>query len=139
MLTRRAVIMRHADEWRNLRAWGRSLDNLKIEYLDRRTTKLGVCHPTEQRIKIYLNGTIAMALSTVVHEMAHAVEMQEDEMHGPRWARRMADAAAEIVGHPVVGECGQEWEVIDQAVEHAMRVWWKSIGGELVESAMRSR
>lgn len=126
MITARDVVLRHVREWRNLRAWGRSLDNVEIEFSSRKTTRrAGTCWTTEQRVVIYTAHAIPDMLATGLHELAHAVEMLDH--HGPAWQARFAAAVIEVTG------CGMpraadDFAVLDRAAEDLVRDWWDRSG-----------
>jgi hypothetical protein len=119
------------DRWRNLRAWGRSLDNLKIEVSDKGHPKVaGKCWPELQEVVVYhqpgLRGCVGM-LKTGIHEMAHAIEVGDN--HGEKWQERYAKAVKEVTGTPI-GWGSKEYKIVDEAAYRALLVWWRASGNE---------
>lgn len=130
-LTRSDIITRHANDWRNLRAWGRSLDNVRIEYVDREhARRAGTCWTYEQRLVVYRQARLSDQLSTLLHEMAHAVEISDS--HGLAWQRRFAAAVAEVTGY-VVPPAAEDYRIVNDAARDAMRKWWHRSGGLVIE------
>jgi hypothetical protein len=122
------IVYGHLNKWRNLRAWGRSLDKLDLTVSTRSYTKrAGTCWPQLQKVNVYhqegLRGLVAM-LKTGLHEFAHAIEGKDG--HGLKWQERYARAVSEVTGHYV----GWGSEALDENCYRAMLKWWRASGAE---------
>lgn len=125
------IVKNQLDRWRNLRAWGRSLDNVEIKVSAREYPKrAGTCWPELQKLVVYhqpgLVGLVGM-LKTGLHEMAHAVEVKDG--HGFRWQEKYARAVTEVTHH-YVGWGFEPHTRVDEACYRAMLKWWRSSGNE---------
>lgn len=125
------IVYGHLNKWRNLRAWGRSLDNVKLEVSKRSYPKrAGTCWPEQQRVVVYhqpdLVGLVGM-LKTGVHEFAHAVETTDG--HGNKWQKRYAAAIHEITGN-YIGWGFEPHQKLDENCYRAMLKWWRASGAE---------
>lgn len=132
MTPHQRIVYHHLNSWRNLKAWGRSLDNVEIEVSTREYPKrAGTCWPELQKIVVYhqpgLRGIVGM-LKTGIHELAHAVETTDH--HGMKWQERYAKATTEITGTRI-GWGSEEYTVVDEAAYAAMLKWWRISGNEL--------
>lgn len=134
-VTREMVVRRWVDEWRELRAWGRSLANVRVEISGRAyARRAGTCWQRSQRVAIYHQDDVVEVLRVILHEYAHAVETADEEHggHGAAFQARFAAAASEVVGAPVVGGIeathADSYEIIDRAVADALRAWWRRSG-----------
>lgn len=125
------IIYGHLNRWRNLRAWGRSLDQVKIEVSSREFPKrAGTCWPAEQRIVVYhqpgIVGLVGM-LKTGLHELAHTVEGADG--HGHKWQKVYARAVTEVTGH-YLGWGVEPHIKLDENCYRAMLKWWRASGAE---------
>ena len=132
MTPHQQIITHHLNNWRNLRAWGRSLDNLEIEVSDRSYPKrAGTCWPELQRIVVYhqpgLKGIVGM-LKTGLHEMAHAIETTDK--HGLKWQERFAKATSEVTRTPI-GWGSEDFTTVDEACYIALLKWWRNSGNAM--------
>lgn len=126
------IVYHHLNNWRNLRAWGRSLDNVELEVSNREYPKrAGTCWPELQKVAVYhqagLRGLVGM-LKTGLHEFAHAVETTDG--HGLKWQERYAKAVKEVTGIPV-GWGSLEYTTVDEAAYGALLKWWRASGNEM--------
>src|SRR5690242_15243081 len=127
------IVTTHLNNWRNLKAWGRSLDNLTIEVSERSYPKrAGTCWLELQKIAVYhqpgLRGVVGM-LKTGLHEMAHAIETS-DRDHGFKWQERYAKAVHEVT-HERIGWGSEEYKAVDEGAYKALLKWWRASGNEL--------
>lgn len=125
---------KHFADWSALRAWGRDLSEVRVEYIDREyPDRAGTCWSRQQRIKLYRSRRVSSMLATLLHELAHAVEIEDD--HGPRWQARFASAVAEVTSARMP-EYSEPYSLLDRAAEDAIAAWWLRIGGKLIEGAL---
>ena len=116
------IVQKYVDAWRNLRAWGRSLDNVDVCISNRTCSTVGGwCKTYQQAIMIY-QGPLHWMLLTVLHEYAHAVEISDH--HDTAWQARFAAAVTEVTGVRVVGGCEDDYNVLNSAAEDAIKKWW---------------
>lgn len=132
MTPHQRIVLTHIESWRNLKSWGRSLDNLEIIISNKSYPKrAGTCWPELQRIAVYhqpgLRGVVGM-LKTGLHEMAHAIEVGDE--HGYKWQERYAKATQEVTKQPV-GWGSEDYRTVDEAAYRALLRWWRVSGNEL--------
>lgn len=137
MTPHQRIVSTHLNNWRNLRSWGRSLDNLEIEVSSKSYPKrAGTCWVELQKIAVYhqpgLKGVVGM-LKTGLHEMAHAIETTDG--HGYKWQERYARAVHEVTKQ-VTGWGSVDHTTVDEAAYIAMLKWWRSSGNELAAKLM---
>lgn len=133
---RQQFVYNFLHKWRNLRAWGRSLDDLNLIVHAREYSKrAGTCWPEQQKVIVYnqsgMRGLVGM-LKTGLHEFAHAIETKDG--HGPRWQERYAKAVTEVTGH-YVGWGWEKFNTVDEHCYRAMLKWWQS--NKLESTAIR--
>lgn len=121
-------VLGYLNKWRNLRAWGRSLNNVDLLVSAREYPKrAGTCWPILQKVAVYhqpgMRGLIGM-LKTGLHEFAHAVETKDE--HGHKWQERYARAVTEVSGRYV----GWGMNGVDEACYRALLGWWRASGTE---------
>lgn len=131
MTPHQAIVTRHLNAWRNLRAWGRSLDDLDLTVSTREYPKrAGTCWPELQKVNIYhqpgLRGLVGM-LKTGLHEFAHAIETKDS--HGHRWQERFAKSVSEVTGK-YVGWGHDDPKRLDETCYVTMLKWWRQSGNE---------
>jgi hypothetical protein len=135
MITRAQGLTTWGDRWRTLRAWKRSLVNVKVEISDRHHAgRLGTCWSHEQRIVIYRGESFIDELGTLVHELAHAATIGAD--HDARWQETFANAVTEITNIPVV-PMAFNYRILNMAAKDAMRIWWKASGNATIWNLAR--
>lgn len=126
-MNRDTIIHTWLNRWRNLRAWGRTLDELTIDLIPvEHRSRLGTCWPTQQRVRLYYQPKIIDVLKTGLHEMAHAA-VPASEGHGIAWQNMYAAATAEVTGIAVVA-AADSYQIVDDACADALRLWWKRSG-----------
>ncbi len=129
MSTRDQIVRSHLERWRALKAWGRSISNVKIEVSPRaHAQRAGTCWSHQQRLVVYQQADICEMLSCGLHEMAHAVEIADH--HGVAWQRRFAWAVGEATGYAVASGCEDDYHIMDRAAADAVRRWWRGSGHE---------
>lgn len=124
------IVYGHLHSWRNLNAWGKSLDHVDLTVSNREYPKrAGSCWPELQKVVVYyqpgLKGLVGM-IKTGLHELAHTVEVADS--HGARWQKVYARAVTEVTGHHVVWGLGQA--KVDEACYKAVLKWWRQSGNE---------
>lgn len=123
----------HVERWRNLRAWRRPLEEVKVTFRPRppHQNRLGTCWTVERRITLYLDpqDDVVCSLATALHEFAHAAA-PADEGHGDRWRRLYAAAVEEVTGIAVALEDGHRYREVTYTVRDALAVWWRVSGNE---------
>lgn len=121
-------LQKWANEWRSLRTWGRSLDEIAVTVRQRHKGdySTGIAYPMQRRIIITAPDMVT-GLSVLLHELAH-VAVPGDEKHGARWRECFVGAVREVTSIAVapVGNV----QLIDDAVEAAIGQWWKLSGNE---------
>jgi hypothetical protein len=132
MTPHQQIVSHHLNSWRNLKAWGRSLNNVEIEVSSREYPKrAGTCWVELQKIAVYhqpgLRGLVGM-LKTGIHELAHAVETTDG--HGYKWQERYAKATSEVTRTPV-GWGSLDHTTVDEACYMALLKWWRTSGNEM--------
>lgn len=136
-------ILRWAEEWRTLRAWERDLYEVQISVPGSYNHGVyGACVADGKRLRVYYSPEgIAVDLSTLLHEMAHADTPHDHVDHGPVWRATLARAVlevtgtdlspkfAELVGYLPNGELLRSQ--VDYHVDKAVREWWRRTGNDL--------
>lgn len=121
------VVYAYLNKWRNLKAWGRSLDKLDLTVSTREYPKrAGTCWPALQKVNVYHQSGIVGALGmlkTGLHEFAHAIEGEDG--HGFKWQARYAKAVTEVT-NIYVGWNYQTPKEIDRQCYIAMGRWWRN-------------
>ncbi len=132
MIARKVAVLSWLDRWRNLRAWGRTLDNVEVRYrLAPESATHGRCWPAAQRIEISdVLAPMPTMLATVLHELAHAACRCGDD-HGETWQATLAAAVEEVTGISVVTVASRH-EDMHTAAEDAIRAWWRRSGQESI-------
>ncbi len=124
MTTRNQIIATHLDTWRNLKSWGRSLSEVKIEISNREhPSRGGTCWFMEQRLVVYQQPDICEMLMVGLHEMAHAATVGQH--HDAVWQGVFADAVHEVTGIRIPRACEDDYHIMDRAAADAVRKWWR--------------
>lgn len=135
MITRANVLHSWHHRWSNLRAWKRDLSPVSVTVSDvRHPARLGTCWTREQRITVYRavdapRFNAASELYTLLHELAHAAEIEEH--HGLGWQRTHADAIREVTGIGIPS-AANNYRVLVEAGREAVASWWRSSGNEFL-------
>lgn len=136
-------ILRWAEEWRTLRAWERDLYEVQISVPGSYNHGVyGACTVSGQRLRVYYSPEgIAVDLSTLLHEMAHADTSHEHVDHGPVWRASLARAVLEVTGTDLTAKLAElvdylpDGELlrsqVDYHVDKAVREWWRRTGNDL--------
>lgn len=141
MIPWKAALEIWADRWRDLKAWGRTLEEVTIELRQRSEGvgrySTGVCYPTLRRIVVTAGSDVPQALATILHELAHAAA-PGDEGHGDRWQAIFAAAVLEVTGirlvHPV-----DNYRLMQRQAIGACRAWWRRSGNDVLFKMAASR
>ena len=140
---RRETIQRWAEEWRSLRAWDRDLSEIQVSIPGSYNQGIyGACVADGQRVRVYYSPEgIAVDLSTLLHEMAHADTVHEHVSHGPVWRATLARAVLEVTGTditPSIRDCLRHMpdnellrSQVDYYADKAVREWWRRTGNDL--------
>lgn len=116
-----------AARWRGLRAWGRPLDEVRIEFRQREACySTGHAYPTQRRL-VVTAPDMPLGLECLLHELAH-LAAPGDEVHGDRWRNIFVNAVAEVTGIQVSPEGALP--LLTAGTEAAMKLWWKASGNE---------
>jgi hypothetical protein len=123
-----------ARHWRDLRAWGRPLEEISVRIVGRYNHKepgacdkfsTGTAWPTKRDTVIRAGSDLPDALATILHEYAH-LAAPGGAAHGLPWSSRFAAAVLEVTRIAICDD-GTKGEV-DRAATAAVRSWWKSSG-----------
>jgi hypothetical protein len=141
----KAILTTWAHHWRDLRAWGRPLEEITVKITGRDNHKTpgcggvgstGTAWPTKRDTVIRAGSDLPDALATILHEYAH-LAAPGDVAHGLPWSSRFAAAVYEVTGIAICddGDKGQ----VDRAATAAVRSWWKASGNEFAAKLLRAR
>jgi hypothetical protein len=139
------ILTTWSHHWRNLRAWGRPLEEISVSVVGRRNHKqpgqggsgsTGVAYPTRRDCTVRAGSDLIDALVTILHEYAH-LAAPGDAGHGHKWASRYAAAVAEVTG---IAVCDDGDKVsLDRAAYRAVGHWWKASGNEFATRLLQLR
>jgi hypothetical protein len=128
---RRDAVQVWADRWRELRAWGRPLEEVEIVIRERSqkigTYSTGLAWPSRRRIVITAGADMPEALSVVLHELAH-VAAPGRAHHGPQWRQIFARAVTEVTGVEVPVDQELRHQLVQRTAEDAVKHWWTASG-----------
>ncbi len=93
-MTLEDVIVHWAHRWRNLSAWGRNLPSTVKLSPHNGQRILGRAHCITGLIEVYITGSLAEDLSTVLHELAHVAAPLYNDHRDP-WRKLYTSAVAE--------------------------------------------
>lgn len=126
-----------AERWRQLKAWGRDLDEVTIVVRQRHAGDYATGHayPTLRRLVITAPN-MPLGLECLLHELAHVV-VSGDECHSDRWREVFTKAIAEVTNIRVAPSGAIEH--LEHAAEAAVMMWWKTSGNEFAWSLVRDR
>jgi len=126
-----------AERWRGLKAWGRPLEEVTVEFRQRHAGNYatGLAFPTLRRI-VVTAPDMTRGLTTLLHELAH-VAVPGNEHHGTKWREAFVGAVTEVTGVYVtpVGSL----RVLGDGVRAAVASWWKTSGNEFAWGLVRDR
>ena len=130
-MQRQEAIQLWANRWRNLRAWGRELSEVQIEYRSRSeevgSYSTGLAFPVRRRIVITHGSDMSDALACVLHELAH-LAVDGREWHGRKWRLMFLTAVGEVTSRPLHGGEAWTYRLLQCAAEDAVRAWWRASG-----------
>ncbi len=134
MLTRTQVLSKWLGHWRSLKAWKKPLNHVDVEFSNKYSKRyLGVCYPYQAKVIVYkadINTTdrwfdAPLELYTLVHELAHAVEM--DDAHGRAWQDTHSKAIHEVTGI-MIPKTAPNYEDLCLMGADAVKTWWHQSG-----------
>lgn len=135
-MTRKDALSVWASRWRGLRAWGRPLEEVTVEFRERRACySTGVAYPGLRRIVVTAGADVPEALATILHELAHQAAGRAEDHHGARWRRIYGQAVAEVTGIDLDVE-PLTYRQARQAIERTVASWWARSGNERVWLAL---
>lgn len=134
-ITEKQAVTVWADRWRTLKAWGRPLDDWKVNVRMRHKGdySTGRCWFHGKRITVTASVDIVDSLGTVLHEFAHAARTRRADRldveahHDVEWQGIYAAAVLEVTEqHIPVAVI--DYKLMDEAADIAINTWWKSSG-----------
>ena len=115
------------EKWRNLKAWGRPLEEAKIcVQKDNDRGLRGWAYPCMRSLVVKAGPDIPRALNTLLHEYAH-LAAPATEHHGPKWRRAYSAAVAEVSGIAFEGEHLTYQDARAMGARY-MRAWFRTSG-----------
>lgn len=135
-MTRKDALQVWASRFRVLRAWGRPLEEVTVEFRERAACySTGVAYPGLRRVVVTAGVDVPGAISTILHELAHQAAGRAEDHHGPRWRRIYGEAVAEVTGVHIEVE-PLAYRQARQAIEHTIARWWRQSGNERLWRAL---
>jgi hypothetical protein len=140
------LVQAWAERWRNLRAWGRPLTEIRptVRKWSGRG-RMGFAHTASRETVIFVpvdpvrGPDIPYTLSTVLHEYAHLSDPNTErhsDGHGESWKRRFAAAIEEVTGIGVI-TTGMDTRAMDELCSETVKRWWKDSNNAFIESVLR--
>jgi len=135
-ITEKQAVAVWVERWRTLKAWGRPLDDWKVDIRMRHIGdySTGRCWFMGKRVVVTASVDIVDSLGTILHEFAHAAaprraDRPDENAHGLEWQRIYAAAVLEVTGR-AIPEAVETYGLMDKTAYVALTAWWKDSGNE---------